>query len=444
MTLLPRSLLGRTVLVIVLTVLSTQLATTYVMLHFYLKPLLERSIVDRGNHIQTILDTLRILTPTQRDEFIRNFEDSEGAKIVTALPREHDGLPPPPNSRLYQLQDYLQQHVSSKGRVLVWSRNNTDEVWISLQTPAGEYWYVTERQHFDANFPIKWAILLILVINIAVVAVYLGVRRINRPLSLLTQTANSIAEGQSPAPVTPLEGPREIRSLSEAFQSMQKALRDFEANRALMLAGVSHDLRTPLSRLRLALEMLVTQDMRTLEPMVQDLEEIDRIIDQFLDFARDHPHRWFSVGNLNEVARVCHERFIARQYPVSLEPEGDLPDLLLNERAMERVITNLVENAMRYGAPPITLRTYALADRIVLSVLDRGPGIPANEAQRLIQPFTRLESSRSGHPGAGLGLAIVDRVVRMHHGVFTLLPRQGGGLEARIEFLQQHGQDQET
>ena len=432
MTFFPRSLLGRTVLIIVLTVILTQLATTFVIRQFYVKPLLERALDDRANHIQTIVATMTLLSHEQRAAFIRDFEDSEGARIQPFLPNAHTGNPPDPGSRLALLEERLHKLISPASHILVSDRSDAPEIWISLETPSGEYWYVTQRQRFDSGFPVKWVIMLMLVVFVSVVGVYLGVRRINKPLRALTRAAHSIAEGQTPALVAESGGPREIRSLSEAFNSMQKALREFESNRTIMLAGVSHDLRTPLSRLRLALEMLDPQDAITLEPMVQDLEEIDRIINQFLDFARDNPHHWLNFGNVNEVVRVNQERFLARNYPVTIELQ-DTPDILINERAIERVITNLVENALRYGAPPITIRTQTFPDHVRLSVLDRGVGIPPQEVMRVIQPFTRLESSRSGHPGAGLGLAIVDRVIRMHHGLFKLLPRQGGGLEARIE-----------
>ncbi|MDE1982902.1 MAG: two-component sensor histidine kinase, partial [Betaproteobacteria bacterium] len=178
---------------------------------------------------------------------------------------------------------------------------------------------------------------------------------------------------------------------------------------------------------------LSSRDSAALDPLVQDLEEIDRIIDQFLDFARDNPHNWLSRGSVNEVVRATYERFSVRNYPVTLDLRDTPDDTLINDRAIERVVTNLVENALRYGDPPISIRTETFDRQVRLSVLDRGAGIPPQEVTRLMQPFTRRESSRTGHPGAGLGLAIVDRIIRMHGGTFNLLPRSGGGLEARIE-----------
>lgn len=431
MTFFTKTLFGRTVLVLLLTVLFTQLATTFVVQQFYVRPLLEHAIDDRANHIQTIYTALNLLSSTQRAIFIRDFEDSEGARILSQAP-EGKLSRPTRGGRLEYLETRLHRLISPSIRVLTTDASDTPAVWILLKTTNGDYWYVTQRQRFDSGFPVKWALLLALLIMVMVIGVYWGVRRINKPLRVLTYAAESIARGHTPALISETDGPLEIRSLSNAFSSMQRALNEFETNRTIMLAGVSHDLRTPLSRMRLALEMMVCTDHKTLDLMVQDLEEIDRIINQFLDFARNEPENWLSLGNLNEVVRVCHERFLNRNYPVSLYLE-ETPDISLNEQAMERVVTNLVENSLRYGAPPIEMIITRQQDVLRLSILDRGSGIPAQEVPRLIQPFTRRESARTGHPGSGLGLAIVDRIVRMHRGRFELLPRMGGGLEARIE-----------
>ncbi len=431
MTFFTKTLFGRTVLVLLLTVLFTQLATTFVVQQFYVRPLLEHAIDDRANHIQTIYTTLNLLSSSQRALFIRDFEDSEGARILSLAP---EGKLSRPNQggRLAYLEARLHHLISPSVRVLTTDGSEAPAVWILLKTTNGDYWYVTQRQRFDAGFPVKWGLLLALLILVTVMGVYWGVRRINKPLRVLTDAAQSIALGHTPALISETQGPQEIRALSNAFSSMQRALNAFETNRAIMLAGVSHDLRTPLSRMRLALEMMVCTDQKTLELMVQDLEEIDRIIDQFLDFARNEPENWLTTGNLNEVLRVCHERFLNRHYPVSLVLE-ETPDIALNERAMERVISNLVENSLRYGAAPIEILLTRQPRGLRLCILDRGPGIPVQEVGRLMQPFTRRESARSGHPGSGLGLAIVDRIIRMHHGRFELLPREGGGLVARIE-----------
>ena len=433
MQLFPKSLWGRTALILVLTVVLTQLATTAVMHIFYIKPLRDRSLINRVKHIDAVASALALLPPAQQADFIKSFHSDQHVKILPVIPGVDPGIPPEPGSRIGQLEALIHTELSKNIRVLVSRDPEASEVWILLPAQNTSYWYVVKRLRLDSAFPINLAIMLLIGILVSVFIAFWGMRRINRPLVALTNAAHSIALGETPAPIAETVGAKEIHDLSVGFNLMQKALRDFEFNRVIMLAGVSHDLRTPLSRLRLALEMSVSETDPHLSAMVQDLEEIDVIINQFLDFARDNPSQRLSLGNLNDVARVVCERFAVRGCDVTPEMDLTIPDILINERALERVITNLVENALHYGKTPITIRTHAFSDHVRLSVLDCGAGIPPHEVLRLVQPFTRLEPSRSGHPGAGLGLAIVDRVAKLHRGVLKLLPRQGGGLEARLE-----------
>jgi two-component system osmolarity sensor histidine kinase EnvZ len=433
MRLLPKSLWGRTALILILTVVLSQLATTAVMRSFYIEPLRDRSLANRINHIDTVAAALALLPLAQHADFIKTFQNNQHVKIVLATPGLDPGVPPEPGSRLSLLEERLRSQISENVRVLVSRDAEASEVWIFLPTQKTSYWYVITRLRLDSVFPENLAILLLVGIILSVLIAFWGVRRLNQPLMALTNAAHSIAMGEMPAPIAETGGAKEIHDLSVGFNLMQKALRDFESNRVIMLAGVSHDLRTPLSRLRLAVEMSVPESDPHLASIVQDLEEIDGIINQFLDFARDNPSQWLSPGNPNDVVRVVCERFAARGCDITQEIDSTAPDILMNERALERVITNLIENALHYGKAPVTIRTETFPNHVRLSVLDRGAGIPPHEVLRLVQPFTRLETSRSGHPGAGLGLAIVDRVARLHRGVLKLLPRQGGGLDARLE-----------
>jgi two-component system osmolarity sensor histidine kinase EnvZ len=211
---------------------------------------------------------------------------------------------------------------------------------------------------------------------------------------------------------------------------MSRDLARLDADRALILAGVSHDLRTPLSRLRLGLEMSGA-DPQLKDGMTADIEEMDRIINQFLDFARtdggETPQRADLAAIASEVAE--HYRRHGRSVATEL---ASVPELPLQTMAMRRVVLNLVDNALRYGEKDVGIAVRADNGSVVLEVSDRGPGIPASEVERLKRPFTRLEAARSDRGGAGLGLAIVERVARAHGGNLQLLPRPGGGLLAEI------------
>ena len=168
--------------------------------------------------------------------------------------------------------------------------------------------------------------------------------------------------------------------------------------------------------------------------MAADIEDIDRIIGQFLDFARAaagepaEPAR--SRGTR---ARACATAMREAGQPLREEIEP-VPPLRLRPLAIRRLIANLIDNALRHGGGEVALRVVPADGGAGVEVLDRGPGIPAEEVERLKQPFTRLETARSGTGGTGLGLAIVDRIARLHGGRFDLAARDGGGLVARVVF----------
>jgi two-component system osmolarity sensor histidine kinase EnvZ len=213
---------------------------------------------------------------------------------------------------------------------------------------------------------------------------------------------------------------------------MTRDLARLEDDRALILAGVSHDLRTPLARLRLGLEM-ADADAQLKGGMAADIDEMDRIIGQFLDFARAAGGEPAGPTDLAALARDIAARYRDTGHTLTEEIVA-VPEVIVRPMAVRRLVTNLVDNAFRYGEQDVRLHVAPAGRAVVVEVLDRGPGIPAEEVDRLKQPFTRLETARSGKGGSGLGLAIVDRIARMHGGSFDLLRREDGGLVARVTF----------
>jgi two-component system osmolarity sensor histidine kinase EnvZ len=208
---------------------------------------------------------------------------------------------------------------------------------------------------------------------------------------------------------------------------MAKEIHQLAEDRNLMLAGISHDLRTPLARVRLALDMIedkVGKDRY--QGMVQDIEDIDKIVGQFLTFVRDGVDEPFTYGDVNElVEHVCTAyRHDGKQIKLVL---GKLPKVMIKTIAIQRLLMNLIDNAWHYGKQDIEVNTENHGDSILIAVKDRGDGIPEDEIEKLKQPFTRLDTSRSDTKGAGLGLAIVDRIVEWHHGRFDMRRRDGGG-----------------
>ena len=164
--------------------------------------------------------------------------------------------------------------------------------------------------------------------------------------------------------------------------------------------------------------------------MSADLEEIDQVIGQFLDFARGDDER-LAEGDLNSLVAEIADGYRKREKDISFKP-GNLRSLRFAPQAIRRAVANLVDNALRYAGAPLEIATRRDGERVVIEVMDRGPGVPQDQAERLKRPFTRLDEARSGRGGAGLGLAIVERVARAHGGRLELAAREGGGLIARL------------
>jgi two-component system, OmpR family, osmolarity sensor histidine kinase EnvZ len=267
---------------------------------------------------------------------------------------------------------------------------------------------------------------------LAVGGAYLIVARINRPLRALTEAAAQVGRGATPPPVDE-DGPTEIRTLSHAFNQMAADRKALDDERALLLAGVSHDLRTPLARIRLGIEMLDDRgDASIREGIAQDIEDIDAAINQFLDFARAASSESETPNaNLNELIAGLAQRY-ERAGKHLMVQTASVPPLPLRIVAMQRLISNLIDNALRHGGGNnVTVVCGSNDGTAFVEVLDRGPGIPPEQSERMLQPFVRMDAARSTS-GTGLGLAIVDRIARMHCGTVQLLPREGGGLRARV------------
>jgi len=425
----PRSLLWRTFLLIAVLLLVSQIAGIAIF-----------RAVERGprasqlaQQIATIVNLTRAALvsadPQRRIELLQELSLREGIRVY---PPEHEEavIDLPDQPLLNRIASELQRELGPETHLKT-EQGGVPGLWVSFRLDEEEYWIVMPRARIERQLPWTWVGWGSLSALLSLATAWLIVSRINRPLRALTRASADLGRGTHPEPV-PEAGPTELRTLAGAFNRMTAALKHSEAERALLLAGVSHDLRTPLARMRLSVEMMGGADEAMASGMIQDIEDMDAIIEQFLDFARDATGEPLDPAlDLDLLARTVAERYVRRGKPVSAHPGGVAP-LPLRPLAMQRLIVNLVDNALRYAQSPVEIETHAEPGRAIVSVLDRGPGIPPEHAERLMQPFTRLDPARSGGSGAGLGLAIVDRLARLHAGTVELRPRPGGGLEARV------------
>jgi two-component system osmolarity sensor histidine kinase EnvZ len=431
MRLFPQTLLWRSVLLIAILLAVAHFAWLEIFRASERVPRAKqvaRQIVSVVNLTRTALITV---DPSKRLQLLRDLSQEEQIEVHLGHPGER--IAPIADDRTFlKLVEREVQHQLGPGTQLATSRDGVRGGWVSFRIDEDEYWIFLPRSRLERADPLRWVGLGVLVLALALIGAYLIVYRINRPLRELTRAADEIGHGRTPTPVDE-SGPAEIRTLARAFNQMSADLKRLDDERALLLAGVSHDLRTPLSRIRLGVEMMDGKGEPSLTAgLVQDVEDIDAAIGQFLDFARvAEGEPVLADGDLNAIARELTERYARFGKAVSGK-FGALPPFSFRPLALRRLIANLVDNALRHGGPEVEIETRVEHGRAVLEVLDHGPGIPAGEAERMLQPFTRLDAARSG-AGTGLGLAIVDRIARQHGGSVQLLPREGGGLRARVE-----------
>jgi two-component system, OmpR family, osmolarity sensor histidine kinase EnvZ len=343
-------------------------------------------------------------------------------------PERRFGGSPPQSPLLVDLQERLKRELGPETELRFQARLQL--LWIKLVAGERVYW---------AGFPLpprssdevpsralEWSVVILAVL---LASAYAFARYLARPLRHLNAAVASVGKGKSPPPL-PESGPSEIVNLNRGFNQMISNLRQIEQDRAVLLAGVSHDLRTPLARLRLGLEVAASDD-RARQGMVEDIEEMDRIISQFLDFAREGNDSSLEVCDPGEIVATVVGRQQRAGHDVRFARET-LPRMPLRATAFERMTANLVDNALRHGAPPVEVSARIADHSLVLEVSDRGPGIAVDQVDYLKRPFTRGDPARSGVPGAGLGLAIVERIARLHGGNVELAPRNGQGMTARV------------
>ena len=436
----PASLLWRTLIVLVAALVLSQAAAIWIMQQYVAQP--QRAHMGLFvSHLKTINAALQTMTSPQQQEFVARVAEKEGIRITPVRGNDEQMRPAADAPPVRMFRERIRELFGPQANVYVRGadiqpeedrrRMRAQTLWVRMPGGERDFWVAFPRGRIERDPSAAFFEWGITGLAIAVLATFFIVWRLNRPLAELARAAVRLGQGADPPPVAET-GPSEIRAVTRAFNQMKDDLRRNERDRASFLAGVSHDLRTPLSRLRLEVEMLDGKvDSAAQHAMVQDVTDMNAIIDQFIDFMRSEAAEPLSPVNLSELARSCAERAARAGLNVRCDLT-DVPLVMLRPLAVQRLVDNLLANAERHGGGDVLVTTGATDGCVRLSVLDRGPGIPEALVERLKEPFTRRDEARSGSSGAGLGLAIADRVARIHGGRLDLLAREGGGLEARV------------
>ncbi len=353
----------------------------------------------------------------------------EGVRVYYADFME-EIAPLPPDPFINMVAEKIKQRLGVETIITV-NHYGIQGLWVSFNIGQDDFWVVIPRVHVERNFPWQWLGWGALVLLLSLAGGYLLAARINRPLNLLVHAADRLRNGERPEKL-PEDSMTELSEVSSTFNKMADSLAELDAERTLILAGVSHDIRTPLARLRLAVEMLPDDGCASLKGgMIEDIGDMASIINQFLDFVRGVEGEPTQMVDINTLLQSLQERQsrAGRNLTVKLAPTYFVA---IRPLAMQRLLDNLVGNAYVYGRGEVSVASKIMADNIVISVFDNGPGIPESHVDKLLRPFERLDTARSNAGGSGLGLAIADRIAKLHQGKLELLNRPEGGLEARL------------
>ncbi|MCO5975574.1 sensor histidine kinase [Ideonella oryzae] len=344
-------------------------------------------------------------------------------------------------ARLTSLKDVLAARGLSPLALAIDTRQRPATLWIELATgPAGRpRWYGIREPLVEPSPPQRILGVTGLVVLLAALLAWWLARWLTRPLDVLRQRMARFRPGQTlDDSAAPLPGAsEEVLAIDEAWQALARRLTRFEQERALMLAGVSHDLRSPLGRIQLAASLLpdtpeVAQRRASIERNVQ---VADQLIQSFLDHARIGALVLDQVVDVTQIARqVVLQRHDAAE-AAGFALRAELPPALVLPRShpqlVERLLANLVDNALQYGGSPVVVRAGVSGERFWLEVHDGGPGIPADQHEQVLQAFYRGDPGRA-RPGTGLGLAIV-REAALRLGAQLTLHNDTPGFTVRLE-----------
>jgi two-component system, OmpR family, osmolarity sensor histidine kinase EnvZ len=372
--------------------------------------------------------------PDLRRELLFELASNEGIRVYPL--EETDRVVAPEDSLLMPIiQSSVKTKLGADTRFASWV-NDVAGFWVSFKIDDDEYWLMLERDRVERTSGIQWLGWATVTLVVSLLGAVFISRLINQPLARFTVVARAIAKGQQPDPL-PESGPTEIKEANRSFNQMVDDLNRIESDRAVVLAGISHDLRTPISRMLLEVEMAdLSPEAR--DGMHSDLAQMDAIIAQFLDYAKPTDITGFTAIDLSALMLdISHDATRWQDVRVKAAVSEHI-QISGNATDIKRVINNLIENARRYGKSAetglteIDINCTIEGDQAVIDIADHGAGVPETEMERLLRPFTRLDIARGQANGAGLGLAIVERVVKRHGGKLRLRNCEPSGLGIEI------------
>ena len=425
---LPKGLYSRSLLIIIVPVVVLQGILTFVFLDRHWQLVTRKLSSAVASEIATFVDVAPSLGLNKVVELSKKFYDAE----VNYIPDQKliNNIPKPINL----VENTLSKELSKIMTDNFWVDAHTYEkrVIVQIEKEGGIYEFTIPRRNVYATnshiFLVWMVISSLLLVSVAVIFM----RQQIKPIEKLSKAAQQFGLGKKMENFKP-SGATEVRRAAEAYLKMQERIERFIEQRTLMLAGVSHDLRTPLTRLKLQLEML--SDDKTNIELLSDVNEMQKMLENYLDFAEDVTREKAIKTDLKQMIKEIINSESIENKVIEFNVKNDKPIFFeCRAIAMKRCITNLLNNACSYG-DDIRVALEKKKDVIDISIEDNGPGIDKTDYDKAIKPFIRLDSSRNQNiPGSGLGLSISQDITSNHGGKLIMSRSNLGGLKVQLKF----------
>ena len=424
------SLFRSTALTVAVALLILQLVIFSASAYYIMLPMAKRSTDDLAALMVLSAQTWLELPPETRPDFELELARQHNLWLldsVTSLP-DYEHYSP----YLMLLEQALQIRT---GKEIQTKKSEFDNTWYWVEFNSGDKPISIgfPQDRLGVQSPLALLLIMVATIVLALLTAIILARRIVRPLQNLASAARHVGQGGIPEKLAE-DGVQELADVAHTFNNMAEQVQALLANRTTLLAGISHDLRTPLARMRLAVEMLPQEaDVKIVDRLKKDIEEMNRLIGEFLAFSRGLEKEQAQKTDLNALLQDLIDNVEVEGAKIKWQAAQPC-ERQLGQMALRRIVSNLLNNALRYGeGKEIELKCECAKDASVISVLDRGPGIPAAEIENVFRPFYRLETSRNiTTGGSGLGLAIAKQLAEVNGWRIELLARVGGGTEARL------------
>ena len=435
MNLFPKKLLTRFVLLIAALLVISQLLSLKIFDLYEREPRAEILAQEIATIVKFTRASISAASPNKRLQLLNELDGTGNVRIYPA--NYFEKIEPIPEDPFLKLVVNKLGSKLPQGTLIAVNHYGIDGIWVSFDINNDPFWVSIPKSIADRPFPWHWVGWGTIIAILTLIAAYATTKRISRPINRLIDAADQVRKGHV-VDKLPLDSVDEFKELSIAFNEMIENLAKINNERRFLLASVSHDIRTPLTRIRIATEMLPDTSNDLKQSMADDMHEINEILNQLLDFARgftDEPKIPVNIGKLLKEIQTKHNRmgqnFSLKKKNIRLEVPKKL-FIDIRPLAFQRCLDNLINNAFFYSNDKVQMEAVLNEESLSVSIIDKGPGIPEEQKAQLLKPFERVDEARGNSGGCGLGLTIADRIAKAHDGKLELNNIKKGGLEAKI------------